>query len=348
MKIGSTIRYWALVLLALAASLQPVFSREKSDIIILKNGNTISGEIQKLERGLLSFKTDAMGTLEIKWEDVKSVSSKFIFVVEDTEGRLFVGSLEPTAEAQHVNIVGGTAASNLEHHSIVEMNEVGRSLWSRLSGSVELGYTFTKASNRQQINVASDISYRTKRYEGQFTYDSIISLSDGVTEVDRRVLTLGGSLYLKKRWQLLTKASWEHNLELQLDKRLSFMGAPAYDILKTNRSSFLLVGGVAYTRETYFEQPLKNNAEGAFGVNVQFFKLYTPKYDLSSSFYIFPNFTTSGRVRMEFETNLRFEIFRDFFMDFSFYDSYDNRPPSVTATTNDYGFVTGVSWTFHK
>jgi hypothetical protein len=336
------------LILALVSTVHPALSREKSDVITLKNGNRINGEIRELNRGMLTFKTDSMGTLNIKWEDVTSISSKFTFVVEDSKGKLYVGKLQAAADVKRVNIVGPSPGDNIDHISIVELSEMGGSIWKRLSGSAELGYTFTKANDRQQLNIASDLSYRAKRYEGKFTYDSIVSHSSGIMEVDRRVLTLTGSLDLKNKWQVLTKGAWEHNLELQLDKRVSITGAPAYDILKTNRSSLLLIGGVAWTQETYFEQPVKNNMEGAFGADGQFFKLYTPKIDLSSSFYVLPNFSTSGRVRTEFEANLRFEIFRDFFINFSFYDSYDNKPPTQTGPTNDYGFVTGVSWTFHR
>jgi hypothetical protein len=289
-----------------------------------------------------------MSTIDIKWEDVKHVGSKFVFVVEDTEGRLYVGTLQPAAEAQRVDIVGRHPASNLDHLSVVEMSDLGSSLWNRFSGYIELGFTFTKASDRTQLNLNSELTYRTKRWDGQFAYDAIISNADGVPEANRKVWSLGGSLYLRKRWQLLTRAAWEHNLELQLDKRSSIMGAPAYNILKSNRSSLLLIGGMAYSRELYFGRPSTDNAEGAFGVNAQIFKLYSPKLDLTSNFYFLPNFTTRGRVRMELDSNFRFEIFRDFFVNFSFYDSYDNRPPSATASTNDFGFVTGVSWSFHR
>jgi hypothetical protein len=348
MGISSSIRRWILVAIAAAFAVQPVLSREKSDVIILKNGNNVTGEIWRLQRGLLTVKTDAMGTLDIKWEDVKHISSRFVFVVEGSRGERYIGALQAAAEDQRLNIVGRNPVSNLDHMSVVELSEVGSTLWNKFSGSIELGYTFTKASDRTQLNVNSDLTYRTKRYEGQFAYDTMISNSNGVQEANRKVISLGGSRYLGKKWQLLSKAMWEHNLELQLDKRFSFLGAPAYDILKTNRSSFLLVGGIAFSHETYYGQLARNNAEGNFGLNAQVFKLYSPKLDLTTSYYVLPNFTTSGRVRMELNSSLRFEIFKDFFVNFSFYDSYDNRPPSETATTNDYGIVTGVSWSFHR
>ena len=345
---SSIVRVWLLFLVVSSLSVISGLSREKSDVIILKNGNTINGEIRRLHRGLLTVKTDAMGTPDIKWEDVSQISSKFTFIVEDSRGTRYTGTLQPTGEPQRLNVVGLHAASDLRLLSIVEMYEVGGSLWNRLSGSVDLGYSFTKASSRTQLNVASEVTYRTKHYEGQFTYDALFSTSNGEKDIDRTVISVGGSYNFVGKWQLLSKAISEHNLELQLDRRLSFLVAPAYDILRTNRSSVLLVGGMAFARESYYNQPIQNNAEGVFGIKAQIFKLYSPKMDVTAGYLVLPNFTTAGRVRMELNSNLRFEIFKDFFVSFNFYDSYDNKPPSETATTNDYGFVTGLSWSFHR
>jgi hypothetical protein len=61
-----------------------------------------------------------------------------------------------------------------------------------------------------------------------------------------------------------------------------------------------------------------------------------------------PNFTTKGRRRMEFNSKLRIEVLRDFFVTMTLYDSYDSKPPSETASKNDYGFTTGLSWSFGR
>lgn len=225
--------------------------------------------------------------------------------------------------------------------------------WATLYGigfpvPLNLGIRLLKPASVHNSDLNTDLTYRTKHYEGQFAYDTLFSTSDGEQEANREVLSIGASRYLRKRWQLLSKAKFEHNLELQLDKRFSILGAAAFDVRKTHRSSFLLVGGVSYSRESYFDQELNSNAEGLIGATFQIYKLYTPKVDITANYYFLPNLTTSGRIRMEFDTSMRFEIFRDFYVSFSFYDSYDNRPPSDTATTNDYGFVTGVTWTFHR
>jgi hypothetical protein len=51
---------------------------------------------------------------------------------------------------------------------------------------------------------------------------------------------------------------------------------------------------------------------------------------------------------MEFNSKLRIEVLRDFYVTLTFYDRYDSRPPLETATKNDYGFTTGLRGSFRR
>ena len=336
-----------ILILALAACM-PADAREKSDVVVLKNGNRLNGEIRKLDRGLLAVKTDSMGTVEIKWEDVDRITSSHFFAVEDTQGRIYIGSIAAAEGMRLLDVTGPVPAHNLNHLAVVGIREFERNLWQRFSGGIELGYTFTKAGERTQFNLSSDLNYRAQRNEAYASFDTILSSSKGETDINRQAITFGGNRYFTGKWLLFYQGKAEHNLELELDRRFSVQSGPGYVISKTNRSAFMIGGGISYTRERYFEKESVNNAEAVAGITAQFFKLYSPKMDLTAKLNALPNLTTSGRVRSEFDTKLRIEIFRDFFLNFSFYDSYDSKPPLETATKNDYGFVTGISWSFRR
>ncbi len=58
-----------------------------------------------LERGKLQFKTDDMGTLQIEWDKVASVTAKAQFDCDDVGGRRYVGSLEPGPQPGELRIV---------------------------------------------------------------------------------------------------------------------------------------------------------------------------------------------------------------------------------------------------
>jgi hypothetical protein len=323
-------------------------ARAKTDIVILKNGDHISCEIKTLVRGMLTVKTDPMGTLDIKWPDVAKIISNHIFKVQDTQGNIYVGSLETAAEEWQINITGLQAKTTLDHLSVVQIQELEGDWWRRFSGSVDMGYTFTKASELTQFNFAGDLMYRTRKNSAQLGYSSTLGKSQGETDADRRLLTLAGTRDFAGKWIAYSQLSFEHNLELQLDRRFSFSAGPGYRIAQSNRSLITVVAAASFTRESYYGEDLTKNAEGFFAIDTQFFKLYTPKFDIVNQLAYLPNFSNRGRRRLEYQSKLRFEVLRDFYITLTFYDSYDSKPPSETAEKNDYGFTTGISWTFRR
>ncbi|NWG75444.1 MAG: DUF481 domain-containing protein [Rubrivivax sp.] len=339
---------WLLILLATIAVTRPALAREKRDIVILKNGDRITCEIKSLARGMLTVSTDSMGTVEIKWQDVERITSKYLFTVQDTEGNIYTGSLLAADEGRRVNVEGTRAASRLDHLAIVQIQELGGSRWRRFSGSASLGTSFTKASDRKQLDFSGDVMYRAEKYSGQLKYSTTFGTSRGETDADRKLLTLAGTRQLSRKWLAYSQMSFEHNLELQLDRRYSFLGGPGYRIAQSNRSLVTAIGAAAFTRESYFGEGDLKNAEGFFGIDAQFFKLYSPKFDIVSQVFFLPNFTTRDRRRFEVNTTFRIEILRDFFVNLTFYDSYDSKPPSEDAVKNDYGFTTGLSWSFRR
>jgi hypothetical protein len=339
---------WFFIVPAIIFVILPAFAREKTDVVILKNGDRLTCWIQTLARGMLTVKTDAIGMMDIKWGDVVLVTSKFQYTVEDTRGQVYVGSLQPATDKRHMDVVGSQAASNLDYLSIVEIREVGNSRWKRFSGSADLGYSFTKASDRTQLNFTGDVAYRTERYSAQLNYSSTFGTSKGETDADRKSTSLAGIRQFSGKWLAYSQVGFEHNLELQLDRRNSFLGGPGYRITQSNRSLITVIGAASLTNESYYGQGSTRNAEGFFMLDTQFFKLYSPKFDVVNRLVYLPNFTTRGRHRLEFNSQVRFEVFSDFFVTMTLYDSFDSKPPSETAVRNDYGFTTGLSWTFGR
>jgi hypothetical protein len=348
MQTPRLIQDWFICLLILAFTILPAAAREKTDVVWLKNGDRITCEIKYLMRGMLTVKTDSMSTVEIKWPDVEKITSEHLFTVQDTKGQLFVGSLQAASDPRSMNVAGPVPASDLEHLSVVQIKELEGSILKRFSGAVDLGYSFTKASNRTQFNFSGDITYLTERYSAKLDYSSTVGTSNGESDVNRESVNITGNKYFGRKWLAFAQMSLDHNLELQLDRRTTLLAGPGYRVQQSNRSMVTLIGGAAFSRESYYGQDVVKNAEGALGIDAQFFKLYSPKVDITSRFVYFPNFTTWGRQRSEFDGNLRIEVFRDFYVTFTLYDSYDSNPPSVTATGNDYGFTTGLSWSFRR
>ena len=53
----------------------PATAAMKTDIVIFKNGDRLTGEFKSLKRGQLNLNTEATGTIGIEWDKISSVVS---------------------------------------------------------------------------------------------------------------------------------------------------------------------------------------------------------------------------------------------------------------------------------
>ena len=119
------------VILALTS---PLAAAEKTDVVVFKNGDRLTGEVKKLERGKLSFKTDAMETIQIEWKDVARVRARETFEVELRTGERFYGSLASTSEEGKLTVVGDDESWTLDLPSVVRLTPIEQSILKRLDG----------------------------------------------------------------------------------------------------------------------------------------------------------------------------------------------------------------------
>ncbi len=80
-KPGASLLPSVLLLFTVTSELMhiPLLARDKTDVVILKNGDHVTGEIKSLDRGKMTLSTDSMGTVQIEWEDVARVTSLCVF-----------------------------------------------------------------------------------------------------------------------------------------------------------------------------------------------------------------------------------------------------------------------------
>jgi hypothetical protein len=79
-------------LLPLLACLPAAALADKTDVIYMRNGDRVTCEIKRLERGQLKVSTDGMGTVYIEWEDIAQLVSKELYIVELQDGKRVQGT----------------------------------------------------------------------------------------------------------------------------------------------------------------------------------------------------------------------------------------------------------------
>ena len=71
-----------------------------------------------------------------------------------------------------------------------------------------------------------------------------------------------------------------------------------------------------------------------------------PKTNLDVANQLRFGLSEPGRFLLDLNASVRRELWRDFYIAGSLYDSYDNRPPASSTIKNDVGVTLTLGWTF--
>ena len=320
---------------------------QRTDELVLYNGNTITGEVKSLQQGKVRFKTDHADTMYIEWKYVRSLTSSDFFEVENQRGEFFYGMLMPGTEDRKLLIIGPTETVVLDMERVVAIMPIKKTFWGRIDGSLNLGFSFTSADSILQYSLESDATYRQPKYNASVTLSSIQTRQEQRDDIVRDSLEFAYTRYHKDRYFGTGSLVFSRNTELGIDFRTQLSYAFGRSFIQTNRSRLSGNVGLAVSRDNPAgADPDEYILSGVFGGRYHFFLYNYPKTDILVELSILPGITDWPRTRSEFNASLRREIFTDFTANFSVYDSYDSDPPPEAAANHDYGVILSVGWIF--
>ena len=323
-------------------------ARDKTDQVVLKNGDFLTGEIKGMEAGRLSFKTDTMETVSIKWTKVSLLRSSCSFQIETADGLRHLGTLGDTYGEDILLVRGEDVSISLPIDQVVRMAPIESYFRERFSGSVSVGFSYTKGSDLTQFSINGNTRYRTDKNILDLSASSILTVQGKGDTKERDDVGLIYTRLLPKKWFLLAASSLQRNDELGIERRLILGGGGGRYIVQTNRAELSALTGFVMNQEWIAGTGPTNelNAEGLAGLIFSVFIYDTPKMTLSTKVLTFTGLTNTGRFRVEYDISLRKEIVKDLFIEPSGYVSYDNEPPSEGSAETDYGLVTSLGYSF--
>jgi hypothetical protein len=333
-KTGASLLHSVLLFFTVMLSLMstPLLARDKTDVVILKNGDHVTGEIKALARGKLSLSTDSMGTVSIEWEDVERVTSQWVFEVETETGLRTFGSLAPAAEPKTMEIILEGSRNTLNQTSVVRLTQIEAGFWARLEGYMDLGFNFARANRATQWTFGSEVKSRNEIRQLKSTFSSYFDARKEVESTTRNVFTFDWTRFFSGRWLVTGLTSFTQNQELNLDLRSSFGGDLGRHVIQNNRSlltvrvdlrssfggdlgrhviqnnrSLLTVrAGAVFSKEqfapTEFE-PMgenRNNIEATGTLSWELFSFQDPEIDIITTLTVLPSLSNWGRIRADF------------------------------------------------
>ena len=339
---------YLLLLTVLALFLIPsLLPAQRTDVVILENGDRITGEIKKMERGKIEYKTDNISTIYVEWTKVDFISSENQFDIELETGVRYIGSIEMPEEKGKLTIVTSDLHFTIDLISVVRIYPLEGSFWKRVKGYLDVALSYQRAHRKVEWKLGSEVSYRGEKWVTKLSGSSYYTQQDEVAGTSRNDAALSAQRLLKNRWTAALMTSHEQNDELNLDYRALVGGAFGRFLVQDNSHLLVIYGGLTGTREKYSDSDdIGYNAEGLLNIQYEAFRYDAPKLDFVTALTVFPSLTTGGRVRTNFSARLSYEIFKDFYVTLDGFYNYDNKPPGRNPVKHDYGIDTGITWTF--
>ena len=337
----------ALVLAATLAiwcsAASPAFA-QKTDVVELINGDRITCEIQKLDRGKLSVKTDGLGTISIEWDDVARVSSTAAYDVELESGSRVSGTLS-RGEPRAVQVVTAAGPEPIALATIVRVSRLGRTFWRRLDGSIATGFSFAQANVQTQWTFDADIDYRSRNWFIGVTADSMLTTREDVDSQKRADLIVQAQRFFRPRWSYMALGVAQRNEELSLDLRWAAGGGLVRVFKQTNRTALQAELGLAYTHEQYSGSTARRVGEAISGVSWDWFTFDGKSTNLSFDALSFVALDRDSRLRLELNTTFKSDIVGDLYWSVNAFESYNSDPPD-NRKASDFGVSATLGWTF--
>jgi len=319
---------------------------EKTDILIMQNGDQITGEIKKLENGILNYSTDNTGLLKVKWDKISYLISLNDFEIHMKDGAVYYGSIDSTSIPENILVITDSTEHELLRLDVVELYPTKNKFANRINGSVDMGFTYTNASNVSQFTLNGNASYKRFKNEYLITYNGIITDQGGVRTTKKQAAKLVYSRSIKKRGFANGILGYDQNTAIGLASRYYAGAGIGYNILYRSLSLLSAVAGVQVNNETNTEQASKTSTEAYAGLTYKAFRNDDPKLNLVIIVLYYRSLSIPDRNRLNGDISLKWKVFGDFYWNFSFYVNYDSKPPSAIADTDDYGIITSIGFTF--
>ncbi len=337
------LRVLVIILLLLASQ---VVLAEKTDVVYLKNGDRVTGEVKSLFRGKLEFATDNMGTVFIEWHDIREIVSTTGQAVELTNGQRFYGPLMKPDNNDMLVVRTGDGPVGVNTLDVIGMYPVEANFWDRFDISANLGFSWDKGSNVGKYNLGIDSAFRRTQSITRANFSMEITTQDQVDSTARNVLNANHAIFMPNKKFRIYFGNLEQNDELGIDLRALVGAGYGWVPIRSQKNWFSLSAGLDVNREIPDVGQSETNLEAAAMMVYEYYTYSSPERSFKADFTIFPSITDFGRWRATFDTSYSFELINDLYWKLNFYANYDSAPISTEGASSDYGVTSSIGYKF--
>lgn len=305
----------------------------RADVVILENGDRLTGTIVRKEDDRLVFQTTYSGELRIRWVEVTGISSDKPQRIFLYDGRRLIG--KPSVNGE------GKLTVEVDDEPQTEPVSLSRVQWInpsphisgegiKFDGRFNLGAAFTAGNTEtENYHVDAEVIARTlkNRYTAGFAVNE--GKSFGVKSESNSLAYLKYDRFLTLKWYAYVNGSAERDPFRDIDLRTIAGAGSGYQFLDTGRTNLSLEGGLSDVRTEFnvardedypalrwalkFEHYLFKSKEQAFKSKLQFFHQHETLVGIGDPKNILVRSTTglrmpiADKIRTELKYNLDWE-----------------------------------------
>ena len=322
----------------------------RADLVTLSNGDRISGSVEGLADGRLSFKTVWAGSIKISWDAVAVLESDETFAVKTTAGEVYSGSLRKAEST--LSVRADETTRNLDWRDIASIAPAGQpepGFWKKFDGGVDFGYSLARGNSNTTLSAfGANADYERPEYKVQSKIVSILSEPEEGPGTSRHTLDTRYDRFLSDRSFVFVLAGLERNEQQLLNLRTKVGGGLGRKLISTDKTTLSLLGGVDFANERFrpadgSESLTANNGEGLAAFDLKTTKFAGIEFTFRAALH--PTLSGSGRYRIEADSGFRLPIAKSFTWGLSLYDRFDS-DPLVPVKRNDYGLLSTLGFRF--
>ena len=329
-----------------------------ADQIVLRNGDRLTGNIEKSDDKTLVIKTEFAGEVTVQWPAVQEINSSAPLHVSLSNGQTVVGTVT-TSDGNLAVATANAGTVNQPKESVTRLrSEAEQAAYDKSlrpgllegwQGGVNVGFALTRG-NSQTTNLALAFAADRKGWRdklGLYT-NSVYATNDAPGAIPGTTANAvqGGIRYdhdFTLRLFAYVGADFQTDALQTLDLRSVFGGGLGLHAIKNDRTTLDLLGGVNYTREKYTALPSRSFAAASVGEELTH-KLGMNTL-LTQKLYFFPDLNETGEYRATFNFGTVTKISKWLGWQNAFGDIYVTNPPAGSKQ-NDILLTTGLNVSF--
>ncbi len=227
----------------------PLFAREKTDVIVMKNGDRFTCEIKSLSAGVLSVKLNYVdGTIGIQWSQVAHLESNGLFLVHTESGEVYTGKISTTGVSNDPPIKIEIAEAPVKEvevaqPKIIQLTQTSQGFWRRFNGAINTGLLYSKGNESVQYNIGSQVAYNRERWSSEALFNSSFASNSGANLTTRNQVDLNTLRLLHwNNWFYAGTASFLQSSVQDINLQTTLGGGIGRYLKNTNRASIYVLG----------------------------------------------------------------------------------------------------------